>query len=68
MPLDKAAFESLRLDHGSEPQRYQDSPARQIAIVSSKVALRWWDPTLAVTAVARRFVSHFALDCRRVAP
>jgi hypothetical protein len=41
MPLDKAALESLRLDHGSEPQRYQDSPARRIAIVSSKVASRW---------------------------
>jgi len=30
MPLDKAALESLRLDHGSEPQRYQDSPARRV--------------------------------------
>lgn len=40
MPLDKAAFESLRLDHGSEPQRYQDSPARRIATLSSKVTGR----------------------------
>jgi multidrug efflux pump subunit AcrA (membrane-fusion protein) len=40
MPLDKAAFESLRLDQGSEPQRYQDSPARRIATVSSKVTGR----------------------------
>jgi RND family efflux transporter MFP subunit len=33
MSLDKAALESLRLDRGSDPQRYQDSPARRF---------RWW--------------------------
>jgi hypothetical protein len=38
MPLDKAALESLRLDHGSEPQRYQDSPARRIATLDPATA------------------------------
>ena len=33
MSLDKAALESLRLERASDPQRYQDSPARRY---------RWW--------------------------
>jgi RND family efflux transporter MFP subunit len=42
MSLDKAALESLRLDRGSDPQRYHDSPARRF---------RWWivGAVLAVT-------------------
>ena len=33
MSLDKAALESLRLEHGTDPGRYRDSPARKY---------RWW--------------------------
>jgi len=33
MSLDKAALESLRLEQGSDPARYQDSPGRRY---------RWW--------------------------
>ena len=43
MSLDKAALESLRLDQASEPQRYQDSPARRfrwliVAAVAAVIA------------------------------
>jgi RND family efflux transporter MFP subunit len=43
MSLDKAALESLRLDHASEPGRYQDSQARR---------LRWWIVAAVATAIA----------------
>jgi len=42
MSLDKAALESLRLDRGSDPQRYQDSRARRS---------RWWIVGAALAAV-----------------
>jgi multidrug efflux pump subunit AcrA (membrane-fusion protein) len=50
MPLDKAALESLRLEHGSDPERYQDAPTRRyrrwiiaavLAVVISVVAWRF---------------------------
>jgi len=43
MPLDKAALESLRLDRASEPQRYQESPARRF---------RWLMVAAAAAAIA----------------
>jgi RND family efflux transporter MFP subunit len=42
MSLDKAALESLRLDRGSDPQRYEDSKARRF---------RWWIVAAAAAAV-----------------
>ncbi len=42
MSLDKAALESLRLDRGTDPQRYEDSRARRF---------RWWIVAAAVAAV-----------------
>jgi RND family efflux transporter MFP subunit len=46
MSLDKAALESLRLDRGSDPQRYRESPARR---------LRWWIAGGAVAVVLAVF-------------
>ena len=42
MSLDKAALESLRLERGTDPQRYQDSSARRF---------RWWIVAAAVAVV-----------------
>jgi RND family efflux transporter MFP subunit len=48
MPLDKDALESLRLDHGSDPERYQDSALRRhrrwivAAALAAVVAIVAW--------------------------
>ncbi len=41
MPLDKEALQSLRLEHGSDPRRYEDSPSRRYRrwIIAGAIAL-----------------------------
>lgn len=60
MPLDKEALQSLRLEHGSDPRRYEDSPARRyrrwivagaIALVLAVIGWRFMSSTVEVRTV-----------------